>query len=61
MRAEAAPRRRARIDCFQDVATAIFGERMKEQVEERLRFYDDGVAPTKNVTAMQARLFRHHV
>ena len=28
---------------------------MKEQVEERLRFYDDGIAPTKNVTAMQAR------
>ncbi|KAK9821924.1 hypothetical protein WJX81_000765 [Elliptochloris bilobata] len=43
----------SRIDCFQDAATAVFGERMKEQVEERLRFYDDGVAPTKNVTAMQ--------
>ena len=28
---------------------------MKEQVEERLRFYDEGIAPTKNVTAMQAR------
>ncbi len=47
-----------RIDCFQDAATAVFGERMKEQVEERLRFYDEGVAPTKNVTAMQARLRR---
>ena len=47
-----------RIDCFQDAATAVFGERMKEQVEERLRFYDEGVAPTKNVTAMQARVRR---
>ena len=51
-----APRR---IDCFQDAATAVFGERMKEQVEERLRFYDEGIAPTKNVTAMQARLQCH--
>ena len=37
-----------------DVATNAFGERMKEQVEERLRFYDDGVAPGKNIDAMQA-------
>lgn len=33
---------------------------MKEQVEERLRFYDEGIAPTKNVTAMQARLHVMH-
>ena len=26
---------------------------MKEQVEERLRFYDEGIAPQKNITAMQ--------
>lgn len=26
------------------------------QVEERLRFYEDGVAPTKNLTAMQDAL-----
>jgi hypothetical protein len=25
------------------------------QVEERLRFYEEGVAPTKNLAAMQAR------
>ena len=29
---------------------------MKEQVEERLRFYDEGIAPTKNITAMQVSL-----
>ena len=45
-----------RIDCFMEVATAAFGEKLKEQVEERLRFYDEGVAPTKNLTAMQVSL-----
>jgi len=43
----------SRIDCFSEVATNAFGEKLKEQVEERLRFYEDGVAPTKNLTAMQ--------
>ncbi len=43
-----------RIDCFTEwTGTAAFGEKMKEQVEERLRFYDEGIAPSKNVTAMQ--------
>lgn len=42
-----------RIDCFSEVATSAFGEKMKEQVEERLRFYDEGIAPQKNITAMQ--------
>lgn len=43
-----------RIDCFSEwTGTAAFGEKMKEQVEERLRFYDEGIAPSKNVTAMQ--------
>jgi nucleolar protein 56 len=42
----------ARIDCFQDVATSKFGEILKEQVEERLRFYEDGVKPRKNSEAM---------
>ncbi len=42
-----------RIDCFSEMASNVFGEKMKEQVEERLRFYDEGVAPMKNITAMQ--------
>lgn len=43
-----------RIDCFTEwTGTAAFGEKMKEQVEERLRFYEEGIAPTKNITAMQ--------
>jgi Skp family chaperone for outer membrane proteins len=31
---------------------AAFGEALREQVEERLRFYDTGVAPRKNVDVM---------
>ena len=51
-----------RIDCFTEwTGTAAFGEKMKEQVEERLRFYDEGIAPSKNVTAMQVLIvFRPH-
>lgn len=43
----------SRIDAFSDMASSVFGEKMKEQVEERLRFYDEGIAPSKNITAMQ--------
>lgn len=45
-----------RIDCFSELSTNAFGEKLKEQVEERLRFYEEGVAPTKNSTAMQEAL-----
>ena len=48
-----------RIDCFSEMASSAFGEKMKEQVEERLRFYDEGVAPMKNITAMQVCHFTH--
>ncbi len=50
-----------RIDCFSEMASNAFGEKMKEQVEERLRFYDEGVAPMKNITAMQVRHFTNAV
>jgi nucleolar protein 56 len=36
-----------------DTATSAFGEKLKDQVEERLRFYEEGVAPRKNITVMQ--------
>lgn len=45
-----------RIDCFMDKQTAAFGQAMKAQVEERLRFYDEGIAPGKNIDAMQVDL-----
>ena len=46
----------SRIDCFSDFQTAAFGEKLKDQVEERLEFYDKGTAPRKNIAMMQAAL-----
>ncbi|OQO12415.1 Nucleolar protein 56 [Cryoendolithus antarcticus] len=42
----------SRIDNFSMQPTRKFGEALKEQVEERLRFYSEGVNPTKNADAM---------
>merc|ERR1719456_206006 len=42
----------ARIDSFSEKLTDKYGLKMKEQVEERLRFYSDGVAPRKNIDVM---------
>lgn len=44
----------SRIDCFNDKPTSKFGEALKQQVEDRLNFYDTGAAPSKNSEAMQA-------
>ncbi|CCJ31270.1 unnamed protein product [Pneumocystis jirovecii] len=43
----------SRIDNFTDMPTARFGEVLKEQVEERLAFYETGAAVTKNSVAMR--------
>ncbi len=43
----------SRIDCFADAQTTKFGEEMKDQVEERLAFYETGAAPRKNVDVMR--------
>jgi nucleolar protein 56 len=43
----------SRIDCFSEVSTRIYGEKLKEQVEDRLKFYETGDLPKKNVDAMQ--------
>lgn len=37
-------------------ATAVFGQKLREQVEERLDFYDKGVAPRKNLDVMKAAI-----
>ncbi|CAN7974777.1 unnamed protein product [Ixodes persulcatus] len=42
----------SRIDCFSDLPTTIFGQRLKEQVEDRLKFYETGDIPRKNVDVM---------
>ncbi|KAJ7569811.1 hypothetical protein O6H91_01G095500 [Diphasiastrum complanatum] len=46
----------SRIDCFSELSTNIFGEKLREQVEERLDFYDKGIAPRKNVDVMKDAL-----
>ncbi|KAM0908334.1 hypothetical protein ACQ4PT_015527 [Festuca glaucescens] len=46
----------SRIDCYSDVSSSIFGEKLREQVEERLDFYDKGVAPRKNLDVMKAAI-----
>jgi len=43
----------SRIDCFLEQTTNVFGKKLKDQVEERLRFYEDGTAPRKNITVMK--------
>ncbi|KAJ3313451.1 snoRNP complex protein nop56 [Boothiomyces sp. JEL0838] len=42
----------ARIDCFIDNPTSKFGEILREQVEERLKFYEEGITPRKNSEVM---------
>ena len=43
----------ARIDSFSEQPTARYGAKLCEQVEERLRFYDTGDAPRKNLDVMK--------
>jgi nucleolar protein 56 len=43
----------SRIDSFSDEPTSKYGEKLAQQVEERLAFYDSGEAPRKNVDVMR--------
>merc|ERR1712168_1242938 len=43
----------SRIDCFSDTPSSVFGDHLKQQVEDRLKFYEEGAAPTKNVDVMK--------
>ncbi|KAM6163785.1 LOW QUALITY PROTEIN: nucleolar protein 56-like [Rhynchocyon petersi] len=43
----------SRIDCFSEVPTSVFGEELREQVEERLSFYETGEVPWKNLDVMK--------
>lgn len=44
----------SRIDSFIEEPTSAYGKQLREQVEERLNFYDTGEAPRKNVDVMTA-------
>jgi len=43
----------ARIDSFSEVPNSKYGEKLKEQVEDRLTFYDSGATPKKNIDCMR--------
>ena len=42
-----------RIDSFSDEPSRLYGEKLRDQVEERLKFYETGAAPRKNLDVMQ--------
>jgi len=42
----------SRIDCFTENPSNLFGKKMHEQVDDRLKFYETGEAPMKNEDAM---------
>ena len=42
----------SRVDCFSEAPTSKFGETLKDQMEERLKFLSQGVKPRKNKEAM---------
>lgn len=46
----------SRIDCFMDAPPTIFGEKLREQVEARLNFFDTGTKPPSNKAAMSEAL-----
>ncbi|CAD1480471.1 unnamed protein product, partial [Heterotrigona itama] len=46
----------SRIDCFTDLPTNIFGEKLRQQVEDRLKFYETGEIPKKNIDVMKEAL-----
>ena len=41
------------IDCFSEVPTSVFEEKLWEQVEEWLSFYETGEIPWKNLDVMK--------
>lgn len=43
----------SRLDCFTETPTDKFGVKLREQVEERLAFYEGGSVPRKNVDVMR--------
>lgn len=42
-----------RIDCFNDEPTNVFGSKLREQVEDRLHYYETKELPKKNIDAMR--------
>uniref|UniRef100_A0A0V0G5W8 Nucleolar protein 56 n=1 Tax=Triatoma dimidiata TaxID=72491 RepID=A0A0V0G5W8_TRIDM len=43
----------SRIDCFSESPSSIFGEKLRQQVDDRLKYYVTGELPPKNVDVMK--------
>ncbi|KAJ1604872.1 SIK1 nucleolar protein Nop56 [Cryptosporidium canis] len=43
----------ARIDNFSTVSNNVFGEKLKQQVEDRLKYLSEGISPPKNIDIMR--------
>nr|XP_058959302.1 nucleolar protein 56-like [Pocillopora verrucosa] len=43
----------SRIDCFAETQSSVFGQKLHDQVEDRLKFYETGEAPRKNIEVMK--------
>jgi len=43
----------SRIDCFSENVTSAFGSELRDQVEERLKFFETGDVPRKNIDVMK--------
>ncbi|EPT05345.1 hypothetical protein FOMPIDRAFT_1027507 [Fomitopsis schrenkii] len=43
----------SRIDCYSDKPSPMFGEALRQQVEERLTFFETGAPPAKNADAIR--------
>ncbi|XP_068746130.1 nucleolar protein 56-like [Montipora capricornis] len=43
----------SRIDCFSETQSSVFGQKLHEQIEERLKFYDTNETPRKNIEVMK--------
>jgi nucleolar protein 56 len=42
-----------RIDSFADEPNRLYGEKLRDQVEERLKFYETGASPRRNIDVME--------
>lgn len=50
----------SRIDCFAEQQSNVFGEKLRQQVEDRLKFYETGDIPRKNIEVMKEALEEHN-
>ena len=43
----------SRLDCFSDIPVPTFGDFLRQQVEDRLKYFETGVIPKKNLDVMK--------